>query len=181
MNKYPIHITSKITLEKLQKGLYLFVFRATKIPPHLGIIANGKLYDISTVGPNIDLPVKDFYRTVLKRKTSVVFIELDQPMDVDLASIITEKVRNYWKVTSTTSCLSPIKDFIGEVYHINVDVARFVFELLPILFEKNLIKSTSQVNLDNKLINNIFELTKYSEDDIENCIVAIQRKEKAVC
>ena len=181
MNKYPINITSEISLEKLQKGLYIFIFRATRIPPHLGIITNGKLYDISTIGPNIDLPVEDFYKTVLKRKTPVVFIELEQPTNLDLAPIITEKVREYWKVTSTTSCLSPIKDFIKEVFNLDVNPARFVFELLPILYEQELIKSTSQLNLDGKVLNNTFDLIKYSEEDIENCIIAIQRKEKAVC
>jgi len=181
MENYKLHITSKITLDKLQKGMFIFIFRATRIPPHIGIITNEKLYDISTVGPNIDLPVIDFYNTVLKRKTAVIFIELNQVDGVDLSTIITEKVREYWKVTQTTSCLSPIKDFINEVYNIDVSKARFIFELLPMLFERKLIKSISQLNLSNQLINNNFELTKYSEKDIERCLEALHRKERTVC
>ena len=58
MNNYSININSAISLEKLQERLYIFMFRASKIPPHLGIITGGMLYDITSVGPTIDLPVE---------------------------------------------------------------------------------------------------------------------------
>lgn len=181
MSKYPIPITSEITLEKLQKGLYLFVFRATRIPPHIGVITNGMLYDITSVGPNVDLPVTDFYNTILKRNVEVVFVELKQPLNKDLNSVITKKVREYRKVAPSISCLNPIKDFINEIYDIEVNKARFIFELLPMLFEKNFIKGVSQLNLSDKITNNVFELTKYTEKDIEKCIEALQRKGKIIC
>ena len=157
------------------------MFRASRIPPHIGIVTDGKLYDITSVGPNIDLPVKDFYKTILKRKTEVLFIELEKPVGIDLSQKITEKVREHWKVTVDTSCLSPIKDFINDVYEVDVNDVKFIFELLPILFERNLIKDVSQLNLSNKIINNCLELTKYTEKDIENCIEALSRKEKITC
>jgi hypothetical protein len=181
VSTYKIHIDSDITEEKLQKGLFIFMFRASKIPPHIGIITNGMLYDITSVGPNIDLPVSNFYQTVLRRKTEVVFIELEQPIGISLSQIITKKVREYWKVTMNTSCLNPIKDFINEVYSIEVSDSKFIFELLPILFEKNLIKGASQLNLSSKIVFNYLELQKYTEKDIENCIEALSRKEKITC
>jgi len=181
MSKYAIHITSEITLEKLQKGLFIFIFRASKIPPHIGVITNGMLYDITSVGPNIDLPVADFYTTVIKRKTEVIFVELKQSLNFDLSAVITEKVRDYWKVTPNTSCLNPIKDFLSEIYNLKVSQAPFIFDLLPILYDQNLIENVSQSNLRSKLNNGIFELTKYNEDDIEKCINALNRKEKQVC
>ncbi len=182
MEKYKIKIRSTVSEEKLHKGTFIFIFRASRIPPHIGVIVNGMLYDITSVGPNIDLSVTDFFNTALKRKTEVIFVELEQPeANVNLNQLITEKVTQYWKVTSTTSCLSPIKDFINEVYHIKVSGAKFIFELLPVLFEQHLIKDVSQLNLSNKMVNNAFELTKYTERDIEKCIEALHRKEKLVC
>ena len=179
MGIYKIHITSEISLEKLQQGLFIFIFRASRIPPHIGVIANGKLFDITSIGPNIDLNVDDFYCTVLKRKTEVVFIELQPVVNSDV--IISEKVKYYWKVTSTTSCLNPIKDFLNEIYQIDVAKARFIFELLPMLHEKNLIQNISEINLSNKLCNNRYDLVKYTEKDIEDCIKALHRKEKIDC
>lgn len=179
---YSISITTTISEEKLQNGLFIFMFRATRIPPHLGIITNGKLYDISTVGPNLGLSATDFYRTILKRKTETIFIELEMPTSKMIESIIEEKVKKYWKVTKEVSCLSPIKDFIDEVYSIKeVQKANFIFELLPILQQRNRIKKISEVNLSNKLINNRLEFNKYTEKDVENCINALTRKEQQAC
>jgi len=179
MNKYPINITSQINEEKLLKGLFLFIFRATKIPPHIGIITNGKLYDITTVGPNKGLAVKDFYTTILKRETEVVFVEFQhQERETDLPAIIEEKVTHYWKVSNEISCLHPVKDFIQQVFKIKIDEANFIFELLPILFKENLIKEISQLGIDEKLENNTFYLQKYTQEDINDCINALTRKEK---
>ena len=56
-------------------------------------------------------------------------------------------MREHWKVTIDTSCLSPIKDFINDVYKIDVSDSKFIFELLPVLFEKNIIRDISQLHL----------------------------------
>jgi len=182
MNNYPIHITAEITEEQLQKGLFIFIFRASKIPPHIGIIAGGKLYDITSVGPNLGLPVADFYRTIIRRKTEVIFIELNKLNKEELSSVIEEKVREYWKVSENTSCLHPIKDFLTAIYNIDVSEADFIFDLLPILHKNRLIENTSQVNIsEKKLIDNTFYLTRYTQKDIENCIAALQRKERVTC
>jgi len=180
---FEIAITKNFSLEDLKHGLYLFVFRATRIPPHLGIITDGKLYDISLQGPNTDIPVEEFYQTVSKRNSEVVFIELKKPMlsgflDDEMKRLVNE----YWKVSKEVSCLAPIKDLIGRNYNLEaVEQAHFLFELLPILESNKLIKSTVQLNLDNKLNNNVLSLKKYTKEDIENCINALQRKEQHAC
>ena len=117
MKKYPINITSEITEEKLQKGTFIFIYRATRIPPHIGIITNGLLYDITSVGPNIELPVIDFYKTALKRKTEILFVELNSSELEGTNKIIGEKVKKHWKVTAKTSCLAPVKEFLEEIYN----------------------------------------------------------------
>jgi len=183
MNNYPIHINAKINEEELQKRLFIFMFRASRVPPHLGIIVNGKLYDISAVGPNIALPINDVYKTIIKRKTEVIFFSLKKPSfnKEKTEEIISEKVKKYWKVTEQCSCLLPVKEFISEVYKLDVNKTNFIFELLPILYKNNLIKKVAQVNLAQKMITNTFYLKKYTKTDVENCINAIKRKEKTTC
>jgi len=181
MSIYKLYINSIITIENLKQGLYIFVYRASKTPPHIGMIVNGKLYDINSVGPNIDLSVDDFYTTIINRKTEVIFIELAFNNRVDLNQLITQKVNKYWKVSSNTSCLTPIKDFINEVYNIEVNKSKFIFELLPLLYDKNLVKGVSQLNLSDKISSGVFKLIKYTEKDIEKCIEALNRKDKIVC
>ena len=181
MKKYPINITSEITEEKLQKGTFIFIYRATRIPPHIGIITNGLLYDITSVGPNIELPVIDFYKTALKRKTEILFVELNSSELEGTNKIIGEKVKKHWKVTAKTSCLAPVKEFLEEIYKIDVSSSNFIFDLLPVLYDENIIEGISEMNLSKKIKNNVFELTKYTQKDIENCIAALSRKEKITC
>lgn len=180
MNKYPIHITHDITLEKLKQGLFIFIYRATKIPPHLGIITNGKLFDISSVGPNLGIDITDFYNTVLKRKTEVVFIELIKPnSNIELEVLAKNCVTLYWKVTKEVSCLSPIKDFLVDAYQLNtVKEANFIFELLPILEDEKLVKEKTQMNTSKKLKNNNLHIIRYTKKDVENCLDALNRKQQ---
>lgn len=180
---FEIKITNDFSLDKLKQGFYIFMFRATRIPPHLGIITNGKLYDISLQGPNVGLAVEDFIDTVNKRQSEVIFIELKKPMfNSFLDDEITHLVNKHRKVTKDVSCLFPIREFLAGVYF-NPDLEKnnFIFELLPILEQLSLIESIVQLNLDNKLKNNKLELLKYSKKDVENCIAALNRKEEITC
>lgn len=180
MQPYPINITATITEEQLRKGTHIFIYRATRIPPHIGIIANGLLYDITSVGPNIDLAVADFYKTAVKRKTEVLFVSLIMK-ELNANAIIAEKVKKFWKVTADVSCLAPVKEFLHELTGVELKTAQFLFDLLPILKDANLIEAVYELNLQNKIENNVFELAKYTKKDIEDCISALNRKENFSC
>ena len=181
MNKYKINITGIVSEENLQEGTYIFIYRASKIPPHIGIITNGLLYDITSIGPNVDLPVSDFYRTAVKRKTEVLFVELKSSEIQNLNKIIIEKVKKYHKVTLDVSCLTPVKEFVNEVYGLDVFQSNFIFELLPTLYQNNLITNVWELNLTKKINDQAFEMTKYTKEDVENCVAALNRKEKISC
>ncbi len=178
MNKYPLNIAETVNKENLQKGVFIFIYRASKIPPHIGIIVNGMLYDITSVGPNIDLPVADFYKTAVKRKTEVLFVELKDTEAPNLNKIIIELVKTHYKVTLDKSCLVPVKEFIYRVYNVDVIQSNFIFELLPVLFQCNLITAIFELNLSEKINNNIFEMSKYTKKDVEKCVAALKRKEQ---
>lgn len=178
MNSYSLHIESQITEEQLQNGLFIFMLRATRIPPHLGIIYNGKLYDITLVGPNIGLDVNDFMVVITKKYTKTVFIELEAPkVNTDLEKLLTLKMLKYECVSSSVSCLSPIKEFVSEVYDIDVDTADFIFDLLPILEMNAFSKNAFHLNCDRNLTEGTLKLIKYTQDDIDQCMLALNRKE----
>ncbi len=182
MSSYSLNISGTISDEKLQKGVFIFIYRASKIPPHIGVIVNGKLYDITSVGPNVDLPVSDFFKTAVKRKTEVLFVEL-QSFDSGKKTnqLITEKVKTYNKVSLDTSCLAPVKEFINEAIGLDVSQSGFIFELLPILYSNKIVKDVWELNLSKKISENIFLMAKYTKEDVENCVAALNRKEKISC
>ena len=181
MNKYPINIKGTITEERLQKGVFIFIYRASKIPPHIGLVVNGLLYDITAVGPNIGLPLADFYKTAVKRKTEILFVELKKANFSMLNELISALVEANFKVTIDTSCLTPVKEFIYEAYAVDVDQTNFIFELLPVLFQKELITAVWELNLSKKIEQSVFEMTKYTKQDVANCVAALKRKEQFSC
>ena len=183
MNNYKLHITKQFNAESLQKGLYIFIYRASRIPPHLGILLNGKLYDISLQGPNMGLCVDEFCQTIDKRKMETIFIELELPVFNNfIDEILVDCIKKHQKVSEGVSCLFPIREFLASVfYNPKMEQADFIFELMPILENHKLIKNITQLNLDKKLDNNILILNTYTKEDIKNCIAALNRKEELAC
>lgn len=177
---YQLKITKQFKAEDLQKGLHIFIYRASRIPPHLGILLNGKVYDISLQGPNIALDVNEFYQTIDKRKMETIFIELQLPVFNNfIDEILIDCINKYQKVSAEVSCLFPIREFLASVYYNpKMEKTNFIFELIPVLEEHQLIKNIIQLNLDKKLKNNILTLNTYNKEDIKNCIAALNRKEE---
>jgi hypothetical protein len=193
-----IPITNYISEINLEKGVFIFIHRASKIPPHIGMVINGKLFEISINGPEYNLSGSAMLQTAQKRGVEVVFIELItpnlytteenslrqltevgeviNPKEKEIELLITNLVKHYFKVSNEVSCLNPIKDFIQETYQIDVSKANFIFELLPILYSNKVVKTSFEVNLTNKLIDHSFLLKKYTKQDIENSIAAVNRK-----
>lgn len=177
---FSIPITNNINEINLQEGVFLFIHRASKIPPHIGMVVNGVLYEISTTGPGYQYQAVDLLNTAQKRGVELIFLELEK-VDLEqnfLSDSIEKLVKHYYKVDDEVSCLFPIKDFIKEVYQLDVSRANFIFELLPILYDNNFIVASYQVNLTNQLVNNSFILKKYTKKDVQNCIASVNRKNK---
>ncbi len=184
MSSFSINITQKPNLEELKESFGIFLYRATRIPPHLGWFINGKIYDITTFGPTLGLDLTSFYQTSVKRKMEVVFIALDEIKLTNLFDLerkIEASVRMHEMVTETKSCLVPIMEVLSEISSVDSNQVQFFFDLYPILQSKQIIKFASQLGLDKKLADNQLELKTYTQEDIKDCIAAIERKSNLVC
>jgi hypothetical protein len=181
MNSYSLHITGTAQEKNLNKGIFLFIYRASKIPPHVGIIVNGLLYDITSVGPTIGLPLSDFYKTALKRKTEVLFVKLKVVETLTLNEHAASIMKEHFKVTLKKSCLIPVKAFIQKTYGVNVQEKQFIFELLPLLKQKEILEGVFELNLSKKVKNGCFIMSKYTQKEVEKCIAALNRKDQFSC
>jgi hypothetical protein len=194
---FSIPITHLIKEINLEEGVFIFIHRASKVPPHIGMIINGLLFEISTSGPGYQQKGIDLLKTAQKRGTEVVFIELENPHsntqegslplrgvggvinEKELEQVMIQLVKHYHSVSNEVSCLNPVKDFIESKYQIEVKSARFIFELLPVLYLNHLVKASFEVNLTHKLIEGQFTLKTYSKEDVNQCIAAVNRKNKS--
>lgn len=171
-----IQLQHKLPENKLEKGLFLFMYRATRIPPHLGIIFNGQLFDITLQGPNVGVDASVFLSTIIKKYTKTIFFELKLPNSVDdeaIINLLTNVMEKFNNVSETTSCISPIKLFFNEAYQLNTSQINFIFDLIPLLHQNQLIKNTYHLNLERNISNNEFLLKTYTKEDIINCIHAL--------
>ena len=177
-NFFPIVVNEVLPDKEIKDKFFLFLFRATRIPPHIGLIFNGKVYDITLVGPNLGTNAPTFVATIKKKYTKTLFLELTKPnfTDEEIESILLSEIKKFNNVSQENSCLSPIKTVFNQFFDINIDNVNYIFDLIPLLHQKNIIKQVFHLNLDRNLQKNTFYLQTYNQNDIQQSIKALNRK-----
>lgn len=179
MSSFKLHIHHAADVDDLNEEFGIFLYRATRIPPHLGWFINGKIYDITTNGPTIGVELDAFVPTLLKRKTEAIFISFKDHKFNDILSLeqeIKNAVQMHYAVDEDKSCMAPIFDVLKLQTNLPINDVQFFFELYPVLVEKNMISVVSHINLEKKIDNQEIEMKKYTQEDIKECIAAMDRK-----
>jgi hypothetical protein len=169
-SKYTITNILPAKEELLSNDIFLVVLYAARVPPHLAVSINGQLFTLSVKGPTVDGELSSLIRLIRKQNIETVFIKLSVPalftMD-ELMKEIKKHTLSYPRVDiGLATCLAPIRDFCGSVYEPEMKHVNFVYELLPLLYAKNIISSCYQINLDRLMLGDTFEMNKYSMNDI---------------
>jgi len=152
--------------KNLNRGTFLCLFGTDKIPPHLGLVVEGKYYSTSAKGSRVGENAELILRRVKQSAIPTLFIQLDIVVDKHKLAAAFE---NYPKLKENQTCLIPIKDYINSVGE-DVTAADFVFELIPILHNLKLISDSFSLYMSGSS----FELKVYSKEDIVNRIVKLQ-------
>ena len=159
---------------QLLHGVYIMLVNAARIPPHLGIIIDGNLYSLNVKGPTVDGDLSTMLRTIKQRNIESIFIKLHVPSSItneQLSDAARKYVLAYPAVEAgRTTCLAPIRDLCSSMFGIPGHSANFIYELLPLLEEKELLASCYHLNLGNYLENGSFFLQRYTMEDIDNQI-----------
>lgn len=177
---YKLNINKKFEDTDLQKGVTIVILHATRIPPHIGIISGKKYHSLSIKGQEINQSTEAFVKNIKIRKIPSLYISIKNH-PVLSNDYLTEhfilNVQEFPKVEpGKATCLSPVKLFFEENYHIPSDTVNFIFELLLKLEEKNLIENVSSLFIDGNELN----LPPYSYNDIQLEIEKAQREAKLV-
>lgn len=158
----------------LSGGVFLVLLNTAKVPPHLGLMANGKWYSLEASGPTINGSISGLLKFISQKNVQTIFIGLSIKnvlVKNDLNEIITKLILQYPKVdVGIATCLTPIKDFCSSVYNLETSNINFVYELIPLLEKNNTVTGIYEMNLSSKLNNETFKLKKYSLDDIFSSI-----------
>ncbi len=100
----------------------------------------------------------------------MIFCELNFPISLNKAKDI---FQNYGILEENKTCLGPVKKTIESELKLNIH-ADFIFELLPFLEAKNLVNNYFHYGLNDHILDNYFQLHKYSKDEIISCIRDLQ-------
>lgn len=88
--------------------------------------------------------------------------------DPPLFDLAYQYVFSYLKAeVGKVTCFIPIKSFCGNVFSIQTENIRFLYELLPTLYEKSLIKKYFRYNMETLLKEDTFYIRKYGFPDID--------------
>lgn len=163
-----IHIEipqEELNLVKLNKGIWLTVLHINRIPPHIGILFDGKYFSLTIKGKELDLDLNVLVKTIQQKKIASTFIKVkEHPVfSTDhICSIFKEQLNQYEQVKQhDATCLSPIKQCFNEFYAMNSEEEELFFEFMQKLFDNKFILSYMSLNYQNE---NGLELPSYTQE-----------------
>ena len=178
LNQYKISSIFPASEALLMNDVYLIILHATRIPPHLALSIQGKLFSLSVKGPSVDGELSQLLRLIRQRSIESIFIKLSVPQFFTIEELkkeIKKYTLSYPCVdVGIATCLNPIKDFCSSVYETETKNVNFVFDLLPQLYQLNIITSCYHLNLEKYLDHNSVYLRKYSMHDIHEGIRQVE-------
>lgn len=166
----------------LKEGVFIVISDALQKPPHLSLLMEGGVFSLSVKGPLIDFALDKYFKWLAIKRIPTLFIQLNHfnIHNENQSRYVAEKksILKFSKVEAgVITCLSPIKNFCAEIFQIDVSKVDSIFELLPILFEQKHIVACYHYNMEKHLINQSFELEKYTMQDIYESICRCQVSE----
>jgi hypothetical protein len=141
---------------QIQKGFFLWVFHADKIPPHIGCSIDGMYFSLKVGGKDTALKSAKVLQLIDSKKIPALLIKVDS--EISLESLF-QQYQCYDKVeTEKNTCLSPIID----LFNCKSTVCKFS-ELLKYLTERSKIETVFGLNLPQ----GYSCLPTYSKEDID--------------
>lgn len=158
----------------LLNDVYLVLLYATRVPPHLLVSVNGKIFTLSVKGATVDGELPALLKLIRKKNIETVFIRLQMPLLFTIEQL-REEIRNctlaYPRADiGIATCLTPIKDFCHSVYDTETKNVNLIFDLLPKLQERNAMKDCYYMNLRFSPASNSFEIKTYEVNDVYEAI-----------
>lgn len=169
-----VHINKEFSPAELARGIYIVITEANRIPPHIGMMIDGKFSSLTVKGNETDVPAGVLVKNIMLRKIPSLFIRIaDHPVfsRAYLHELLVSCVTEFRRVEAGgPTCLVPVKNFFKEAYHICPDEIHYLFHLLPTLEENGLISGTAAFHI----AGNKFELPFYSADEINERIAKVR-------
>jgi hypothetical protein len=172
-----IKITNQIIDTSLNKGFWIVILHAHRIPPHVGLLFNGTYFSLNLKGIEKNIELAVLLRTIELQNIKSIFIKVKKHpvFSVEyLKEVFENDLSNYQKVTTETTCFKPVKLFFEEHYLFCSQPINFLFELFSPLIVNEMIEKTIALNLKEDIIDDNFTFNTYNAEDIKDKLASIK-------
>ncbi|MDQ3108394.1 MAG: hypothetical protein M3R17_00740 [Bacteroidota bacterium] len=168
MKNFCLHPIFQVSENDFSEGVYIILFNANSLPPHLLLSVDGKVYAISDAGRQMGSPLGKLLLFIKRKNIPALFIE----WNVESSILRTrENFMKYEKVIEEkVSCLFPIRDTVADVLGDEMKKADFIFELLPLMEKVNALGKVFALNMEKLIVNERFELLTYTNHHLKEAI-----------
>lgn len=162
--------------QDLRKGLFVVLLHVNRVPPHIGIVINGKYHSLTIKGNEPDIELEVLLKTIQQKKIESVFLKI-KPHPVfsiqHLNDVFLEILKKHPQITNhEVTCLSPLKEFFNEFYALNSDKNELIATFIQKLESNNFIIEAFSLNLEDNTKD--LKLPVYSQDDLSKIITGIR-------
>ncbi|OIQ29898.1 MAG: hypothetical protein BM555_05515 [Crocinitomix sp. MedPE-SWsnd] len=149
-------------------GSYILLVHPQTIP-HLIFIHHGKYFSLTHKEVEVNLDLKPLMKKLCRLKKRMIFLKLKK-IELDPVTIF----ERYEKVDENLiTCLFPIKELV-----LKDSEAEMIFQLIPELYDNQLIEKALQFNLTEYLDSNgSFTLNEYKKEAIFSYIQQLNKQD----
>ena len=177
-DNYSILVNKNTDLSKLQKGLWIVIINAARIPPHIGLLFNGSYSSLNIKGVEKDIDIAVLLRTIEMQSIKAVFVKVSNHPVFSIGFLhehFLHEVEKYEKVSAENTCFKPVRTFFQENYVLWNNEMEFLYQLFPALYSNGMIDYAMGLNIDEVLKDDAFVLKAYSSKEIEDKLNEIKR------
>ncbi len=164
--------TTAYSPESLKKDSWIVVLHANMIPPHIGLLIDGKYNSLTIKGQELDVSLEALLKTIAIKKEESIFIKLKKHPVFSLEyqeNIFKEIIKRSEPIKQNgATCLSPVKVFFEEFYAVQNLKTELYFEFMKRLNENAYLEYAFSLNFDVK--NNKLELPFYTIEELDDII-----------
>jgi hypothetical protein len=154
----------------VEKGIWLCVLHANRIPPHIGLIINNKYFSLTIKGREVSDSIA-LTKMCKQKSITTLFIKIKEHPVFSfnyLSEVFASILQSYSQVKQFEStCLSPVKKFFNEFYACNSNEDELFFEFIQKLNNNDFLLDYCSLNY--KSVNQI-ELPVYTLQELNEKI-----------
>lgn len=163
------------------KGCWLTVLHASRIPPHVGLMIDGNYNSLTIKERELNVSAAALLKAVAQKKIETLFLKLvKHPVfstDHQL-HIFQEQLNQFTAVKpNEATCLSPLKLFFEEFYAIPNEKEQLLFDFVDALYQNDYITNAIGVNLPEGK-DQTFTFPHYTNKELQN---RIEKERSGLC